>query len=264
MPHKKNSELAALAARIYQETASGNKVAVRLGVSHSTAYRLLGMAGINLPDRHGDEVNLRKRKLPPERAAQVAKDYADGMPMKAIQAKYGVGTWAVKTAVKSVGVPSRSVGGRLRDDEGAEGMAADYLAGLSQAQIAAKYKTSQVRVSRILAANGVETRRRHAKGERHGMWRGGRTISSQGYALVLVGRGHPMADGQGYALEHRLVMSELLGRPLHQHETVHHINGDKSDNRPSNLQLRFGKHGKGVTMKCCDCGSRNVGYVNLD
>ena len=47
----------------------------------------------------------------------------------------------------------------------------------------------------------------------------------------------PMAGGNGYVLEHRFVMSEVLGRPLTGNEHVHHRNGNRADNAAANLEL---------------------------
>lgn len=75
-------------------------------------------------------------------------------------------------------------------------------------------------------------------------WKGGRCKTSSGYILIHTPE-HPAAQAAGYVPEHRLVIEKRLGRYLTPEETVHHVNGVRTDNRPENLELWSSRQPKG-------------------
>lgn len=72
-----------------------------------------------------------------------------------------------------------------------------------------------------------------------------RQITESGYVRLWVGKGALGADSTGHIPEHRLVMQRHLDRPLLRHETVHHVNGVRTDNRLENLELWSSSHPAG-------------------
>ena len=61
---------------------------------------------------------------------------------------------------------------------------------------------------------------------------------------------HPHASKHtGFVKEHIYVMTKFLGRPLYPDENVHHINGDRKDNRLENLELWSTKQPKGQRVE---------------
>lgn len=80
-------------------------------------------------------------------------------------------------------------------------------------------------------------------GRRSFNWKGGRKIK-EGYALLWK-PDYPTTQRNGYVFEHRWAMSKYLGRLLNKNEIVHHINGNKLDNRIENLELfKRGEHSR--------------------
>jgi len=65
---------------------------------------------------------------------------------------------------------------------------------------------------------------------------GTRVLRKDGYMLIRCPE-YPGASINKYALEHRFVMANHLGRCLSPDEFVHHINDDRTDNRIENLEL---------------------------
>jgi hypothetical protein len=72
--------------------------------------------------------------------------------------------------------------------------------------------------------------------KRSNNWRGGKKVVESGHVLVYV-PDDPHARPDGYALEHRVLVSRRIGRVLYPSEVVHHKDGDPSNNNLDNLEL---------------------------
>tara|TARA_Y100000034_G_scaffold134723_1_gene203986 strand:- start:298 stop:762 length:465 start_codon:yes stop_codon:yes gene_type:complete len=135
-----------------------------------------------------------------------------------------------------------------------------YQKGESLTQLAEAFDSNYGTVRLCVLRQGVELRKRGAK------YQGNRTLNQHGYIYIRLPKGHEdfhLQHKGGYILEHRYFMAKHLGRALEDHESVHHIDGDRTNNSIDNLQIRNGKHGNGVVHVCINCGSNNIRSIEL-
>ncbi len=66
-------------------------------------------------------------------------------------------------------------------------------------------------------------------------FKGLRKVDAQGYIKIYIPK-HPCSI-DGRVLEHRYLVEQYINRYLTNEEVVHHINGNRTDNRLSNLYI---------------------------
>lgn len=237
-----------------------SKVRAELGVGEVTILSVLKQAGI---ERDGTK---RLRAISESDEAGVLAEYAAGTSAAQIATQRGCGTEAILNVLRRNGVEIRSSRKEMTDEE-IDRAAELYRSRKSHKQVAAALGRSEATITRHLRARYPEIcRPKGGKGELAPGWTGGRHIS-HGYINVFAPADDPIAqamkDKRGYVLEHRLVMARKLGRQLLPSETVHHKDGDQLNNDPDNLQLRQGKHGKHIVLRCRCCGSNDIEAIEI-
>ena len=109
--------------------------------------------------------------------------------------------------------------------------------GLSISRIASMFGAGCEGVRQDMMRRGIQRRISGAcPGHLNRAWKGGRILDKTGYVLRHV-PDHPHANSGGYVREHRLVMEKALGCYLEQNEVVHHVDGNRQNNSPENLEL---------------------------
>jgi DNA-binding CsgD family transcriptional regulator/uncharacterized protein (DUF1330 family) len=198
--------------------------------------------------------------------AEVVRLYEGGLDGGEIAERYGVNRVTVIHYLRLHGVeirkrghgldgPTKRLLGKAQCDE----LVRRYRLGATSRELAEHFDVSKSTILNTLRRLG-EPRREPARP------RSERLFKEDGYVLRYMDPDDPMASMRtyrDYVLEHRLVMARHLGRPLLRTETVHHINGERADNRIENLELHQGRHGAGQCLECADCGSRNLTPVGF-
>lgn len=77
----------------------------------------------------------------------------------------------------------------------------------------------------------------HLKGNKHPNWKGGKFIDTNGYVWVRLPNESYKTMQKPYIYEHRIIMEQHLGREIKKGEIIHHLNGNRSDNKLENLRL---------------------------
>lgn len=104
------------------------------------------------------------------------------------------------------------------------------------------YETlSPARLEQLRKTPVAQGKQRRLCGTDHPLYKGG-SITSSGYREIFV-------DGKRI-LEHRYVAAQKIGRPFRKGEIVHHIDGNKLNNHPDNLQVMMQSEHNQLDANC--------------
>lgn len=231
-----------LIVSLYKNGVSLRGIGKKVNTSHHTVKNFLNSNGIDTSIRNKSYSS--RQVLTNQQILEMSELYNSGSSYRSIGSKFGIDHNTAKKYILLAGVESRDP---VMLDE--RKIIDSYLSTGSLEKAGKSVGASAWAAKRILDKNGIEIAERKPSL----IWK----EDKDGY-IIRYNPESEHANSTGIEREHRTVMGEFLGRRLDSHETVHHINGIRSDNRIENLQLRRGNHGKGAIYECRNCGSNDI------
>lgn len=163
----------------------------------------------------------------------IVSDYKIGSTISEISMKYGIPFRTIHSWLVKLNIPRRNGGipKGYKFSEERNNKIAESRRGFKMPE-SAKRKISEINSCHYNGLNGYWHIKRHNGGY------------EQAYCPD-----HPNAHADGYVMFHTVLMERHIGRYLNKDEVVHHINGNRSDNRIENLMLMNKKEHMSMHMK---------------
>lgn len=215
------------ARRLYvDEGLSLAECARRMGVSNVGVRGALRRQGVRIRSQSEQQTKIN--------AGEAIRLYVDErLSLEECGQRLGVTGAGVRVVLLKNGIRLRSQSEQQTKIDVAEATRLYVEEGLSIAKCAERLGFDFRSVYNALRRNGVDTSR--GIGWRRGKSKG-RLELATGYVMLYM-PDHPEARHRPYVFEHRVVMEQHLGRRLGPEEVVHHINGNRADNRVENLEV---------------------------
>lgn len=97
-------------AALWASGMSGRDIAAAVGVSETTAYRVLRLAGVPVEAR----ARVRQRKIRANQIPDLVARYEAGEAISILESEFGTTAVTIRAALRRAGVTIRPTGGRRR------------------------------------------------------------------------------------------------------------------------------------------------------